>query len=72
MLQAVLNNECIDKMPLVKKYMEQTVSRHSRNQIRVIALHKAMNSLVSINSMTPIELKSFQIELIKEFNFRGL
>lgn len=70
MLQAILNQQAIDKLTRVSDFIKKA-DKFEANQMTCMTLRECLNSRVSIDDMNSEELKSFEDQLIKSFrNFQ--
>lgn len=69
-LQSILNNEALNQLQSVKKIIENSESFEA-NQMKNYAIRKCLDSLTPICNMTDSELKEFEHDIIRAFEYHG-
>ena len=70
-LQAIFDKQLIDKLSLIKNIIDTHHDDFCINQIRVLTLKEALNTIKPIYKMSDTELEDFQNTLIEQFKNNG-
>jgi hypothetical protein len=66
-LQAQLNQDCIDKLEIVKKYLTRLSQDNDKQLLKRLVLTEAMNIRTPIDEMNDTQKTRFQLEMIDRF-----
>ena len=70
-LQAIFDQQLIDKLALIKNIIDTHHDDFCINQIRILTLREALNTIKPIYKMSDTELEDFQNRLIEQFKYKG-